>query len=155
MDMMKVYADEIQQCAEIDNTDTGITQFQLEEVEEIVKERVVDEWSRHIIMATLRQLYSVKESLWIKMRAFALQNMGLKRENAKLRCQNEKYKSVLTSELHAVYEVRQSKWRKRRDLDPVMAVHCTKHEAMTLCQYWNQANNKDGIFFYIAKEGDI
>ena len=133
----------------------GISELQLKEVKDIVDKTCGSIMGVGIIKATLTQLFNHKEALCDEVEKLHKQLCALKWENLNLKRQNEKYKSVLTSELHSVYEVRQSKWGKRRTLDPIIAVHCTKHEAMTICQQFNKAFNKDGIYFYMVKEGDI
>lgn len=101
-----------------------------------------------IARAMIMQLGAQVDALEIDNATLSQGNAQLMHECIKLKRQNDKYRSVLTSELSAIYEVRQSQWLDRQ-LDPVVAIKCTKHEAIMICQRLNAVNKS--VYFYIVK----
>lgn len=98
--------------------------------------------------AMIMQLGAQVDALEIDNATLSHGNAQLMHECIKLKRQNDKYRSVLTSELNAIYEVRESRWGARQ-LDPVVAIKCTKHEAVAICQQLNAIGKGD--YFYIIR----
>ena len=101
-----------------------------------------------IARAMIMELVAQVDALEIDCAALSSGNAQLMHECIRLKKQNDKFREVLTSELNAVYEVRESRWGARQ-LDPVRAIKCTKHEAAAICQQLNATGKGD--YFYIIR----
>ena len=104
-----------------------------------------------IARATIMELGAQVDALEIDNATLSHGNAQLMSECIKLKRQNEKYRSVLTSELNAVYEVRESRWRDRQ-LDPVVAIKCNKHEAVAICQKLNATGKSNYCYITRSEE---
>lgn len=102
----------------------------------------------YMAASMINELYAKVDALEIDNSVLSKGNAQLMQECIRLKKQNDKFREVLTSELNAVYEVRESRWGARQ-LDPVVAIKCTKHEAIAICQQLNATGKGD--YFYIIR----